>query len=244
MSGEFQKERNLLRAALGPGRDCPPLEQLERILHGPALPALKQHVNECAYCRTEVDLLRMFEAGEPADGQAAAARAVAERLRARGMEVFPQSTRRPWWQALLGGGWVRPAFAAAALLLVAAAGIEVRHLARPSLNPGDADASVYRSHSLSVIAPAGDLKQFPGEFQWQPAAGAARYELRLMEVDGAELWRVSTGDTHIAAPADIQARIVPVKTVQWQVTALDSAGRKIAESDTVRFRLLQNIYVR
>jgi len=234
MAGDSQRERNLLRAALGPGNDCPHVEQLERLAAtDPA--ALKQHVDACAFCRTELDLLHAFEAAEPSTAEAADVQAVAGQLRARGRDIF--NPQRHWWQDLFAGGWMRPAFGIAALLLIAAVGIEVRRSSHPALNPVDGASDVYRSHSLTALAPSGDLNVAPREFQWERVEGAARYQLRLMEVDGNELWQASTSDTRLEIPADVVSRIVPAKTLTWQVTAIDSTDRKIAESDVVRFRL-------
>src|SRR5437764_2176514 len=119
MAGDSQ-ERNLLRSALGQGNDCPPVEQLERLAAtDPA--ALKRHVDGCAYCRTELDLLHTFQAAEPAPGEAADVQAISGSLRARGRDIL--KPQRHWWQDLFAGGWMRPAFGIAALLLVVAVGI-------------------------------------------------------------------------------------------------------------------------
>jgi hypothetical protein len=239
MPGDSQRERNLLRAALGPGNDCPPVEQLERLAAtDPA--GLKQHVDACAYCRTELDLLHKFQAAEPScPTEAADLEAIAGQLRARGRDIL--KPRRHWWQDLFAGGWMRPAFGIAALLLIAVVNIEVRRSSHPALNPVNGAADVYRSHSLTALAPSGDLNAAPHEFHWERVDGAARYQLRLMEVDGNELWQASTSDTRLAIPSDVASGIVPAKTLTWQVAAMDSADRKIAESDIVRFRLASAI---
>jgi hypothetical protein len=234
MPGDSQPERNLLRAAFGPGNDCPQVEQLERLAAtDPA--ALKQHVDACAYCRTELDLLHAFQAAQPSTAEAADVQAVTGELRARGRDIF--KPQRHWWQHLFAGGWMRPAFGIAALLLIAAVGVQLRRSSHPALNPVDGASDVYRSHSLTALAPSGDLNVPPHEFQWERVEGAARYQLRLMEVDGAKVWQASTSDTRLAIPADVASRIVPAKTLTWHVTAMDSTDHKIAESDIVRFRL-------
>src|SRR5690349_10766454 len=134
MPGDSQRERNLIRAALGPGTDCPPLDQLERLAAtDPA--ALKHHVDACAWCRTELDLLHSFQSAEPTAAEVADVQAVAGSLRARGREIFPSRAQRHSWRDVFAGGWMRPAFGIAALLLVAAVGIELRRTSHPALTP-------------------------------------------------------------------------------------------------------------
>jgi hypothetical protein len=64
----------------------------------------------------------------------------------------------------------------------------------------------------------------------------------MMEVDRAELWNSQTATSRIDLPGSVEALIVPAKTLLVQVAAFDAAGSKIAESEPVRFRLLQNLY--
>ena len=63
-----------------------------------------------------------------------------------------------------------------------------------------------------------------------------------MEVDRGELWSAETTATQIDLPPVAENLIVPAKTLLIQVTALDAAGSRIAESESVRFRLLQKLY--
>jgi hypothetical protein len=101
-----------------------------------------------------------------------------------------------------------------------------------------------RSHQVTVIAPMGDVLKVPAQVQWQAVSGAAKYEVRLLEVDRTELWKAETAYSHIDLPPSVQSRIVPAKSLVLQVRAFDSAGQSVGESDMVRFRLLQNVYPR
>lgn len=243
-------ERELLQHSLGPGKDCPPIERLELCLSADTASAeLKQHVDGCTYCRTELEMLRQFEAGPRDAAEAAAARAISDRLAARLPGVYGMPARvpesDPWWKRVFQVRWLAPAaLAMAGVLIAIAVGIQMRHRNAPGLDIETTGQDVYRSGAVSVIAPVGDLREMPAEIQWQPVNGAVSYDVRVMEVDQTELWKSTAMGTHIDLPKSVQSRIVPAKTLLLQVTARDSAGRKLAESETVRFRLLQKLYTR
>ena len=133
--------------------------------------------------------------------------------------------------------------AVAAVLIAAAVGVEWRFAGPPALRPAG-ELEVMRSRELELLAPRGDLHETPREIQWQPVAGCAKYGVRLLEVDGTELWKMETAQTRVEIPPQVQERIVPAKTLLCEVVAFDAAGRKTAESETVRFRLLQKVYSR
>ena len=95
-----------------------------------------------------------------------------------------------------------------------------------------------RSLSVAIQGPIGDQTAVPGRLQWHPVSGAARYHVRLSEVDRHEIWSSGTVDTAIDIPPTIRARIVPGKTLVWQVTAYSASNALIAESNAERFRLV------
>jgi hypothetical protein len=242
-------EKRLYKTALGPEDGCPNAGQLEQFLmEGPAPPsALAAHVESCAFCRTEVQLLREFHAGSPRETETAAVQAIASRLRARSNEIFKReapsaATREPWWRTFWRAPWFSPAaLAAAAVLVVVAIGLQTR-ISPPALRPPSAEPEVLRSNAIIVTAPSGDVAQPPAEIRWQPSPGASRYKVRLLEVDGQEIWSAETAESMVQIPAAIRARIVPAKTLLCQVSAFDESGRQVAISDTVRFRVLQKPY--
>jgi hypothetical protein len=254
MSEERLPEREVLSAVLRPGKSCPPPEELARLAGEPsgALPvALSEHVKSCAYCRTEVRLLQTFLSAETREEDAEAVRLVAAQLKRRSAEVFARpeiaaATPDPWWKSWIALPWLRPAaFAMAGVLLALTVGVQWRSAGPPALrSPGDSGAEVLRSRTLVVLAPNGDLQQAPREIQWQPVPGATKYAVRLLEVDRTELWRAETSLTSVEMPPPVQARIVPAKTIVCEVAAFDAAGRRVAESESVRFRLLQKVYSR
>jgi hypothetical protein len=121
--------------------------------------------------------------------------------------------------------------------------LQFRHASQPALQPGrESGPEVLRSNTIQTVAPEGDVEQAPTQLQWQVVPAAAAYEVRVLEVDHNELWKARTSASRIALPPSVQARVVPAKTLLWQVAALDAAGNKVAESGPVRFRLLQNLH--
>src|SRR5580704_7989183 len=99
MSSDQPAEREQLRAALGPGKDCLSIEDLERCLDGSATGApvanLTAHLEACPHCRTELHLLREFQSGRVREEEAAAVGAVARQLRIRATEIFDHPAELP-----------------------------------------------------------------------------------------------------------------------------------------------------
>ena len=228
-----------LHAALGPGNDCPPVEQLEALVDHPAsaLPALAQHVESCLYCKTEVTLLRRFQSGDLDQSEQEPVRQITERLRARPIHV----SRPAWWKTIWTVRWLSPAvLGMAAVLIFLAVGLQWQN-SQPGLH-APSGTEVLRSNAISILAPSGDLQEVPNEIRWQSAPNAVKYEVSLMEVDHTNFWKTQTPENRIELPSQIRARIVPAKTLLCEVKAMDGLGHIVAESNIVRFRLLQNVY--
>ena len=241
-------ERDVLRQALTAGSDCPPIEKLELLLEAAPPPDLARHVESCPHCRTELDLLRVFRTAPRDEGETDAVRRIAARLQSPIPEVAHArpDVREPWWKAIFATRWLSPvAIAAACALIAIAVGIQVRHGSAPGLStPGAAESEVLRSGSFNVIAPLGDTAEVPQTIRWQAVPDAVRYEVRLLEVDRHELWKTTTTLPQAEIPTPLQAAIVPAKTLLLRVTAFDGSGRKLAESEPAKFRLLQKVYKR
>lgn len=217
------------RETLATTADCLPLERL-----GDELTTLERtHVAGCARCQTELALFASLDADAPRPGEGAAVAWIAaetrRRLNAEGIGVAPAAVapaRRSWlpsWAlmaaslvAVLSGAW---------LLRSPAVTIEV---------PG---GEVYRSAGLEAVAPSGDLDAVPEAFTWTPVPNAARYEVRVREVDGTEIWRGTSTEPQLALPAAVRTLVLPAKTLEWQVMASDAAGRSLADSGVARFRV-------
>lgn len=244
---ETSWDREILRRSLAAGRDCPPIEKLESLLDQDAASVeLARHVESCAHCLTELNLLRSFQT-EPRDQEEAnAVRLIASRLRPVAGVRIPVEASQPWWKQLFTARWLGPAAIAAACGLIAIAiGVQLRHAPAPTLTAMNRTGEeVLRSGAVNILAPLGDVAEVPATVRWQPVPGAAQYEVRLLEVDRNELWKTTVSSAETGIPQQTQHSIVPAKTLLLVVTAMDSSGRKLGESQPSPFRLLQKVYKR
>lgn len=189
------------------------------------------HLSCCAHCQTELALFREFETPRSRPDERAHVEAIARRLR----ESEPATTL-PWWKRLWTPRIMAPvALGFATLLVVIAVGIQPRSSTTRPFVPGSNE--VVRSQSIEVTGPVGDVAQRPSEIRWQAFTGAARYRIRLMEVDRTELWTATLTGNRATLPAGVRDRIVPLKTLLWEVAALDESGAVVASSGLERFRL-------
>ncbi|HEY3838473.1 MAG TPA: hypothetical protein VGL72_17960 [Bryobacteraceae bacterium] len=251
MASDPEVERRTLARALAPGKDCPPIEKLEVCIESDTAPAdLAHHLESCAYCRTELELMRSFYAPPRDEAEAEIVRAIAERLHSPRQPA--REERQAWWKTVFHARWwslngLSPALMGAACILIAvAAGLQWRNSNRQHLfhvtNPPDQE--ILRSGAINILSPSGDVKAIPDRIQWEAAPGAAQYRVSILEVDHNPLWSASTPLNQLELPASVKAQIVPAKTILVQVVAFDSSNQKLAESDFVRFRLLQTIHNR
>jgi hypothetical protein len=246
MSNNWPTEQEALRAALGPGTDCPPIEDLERLTsEQPPAPNVARHLESCSYCRTELQMLHAFQAGETGPASKEVER-VTELLQARAKKIVRQANApqapAPWWRTVFSARRMAQAsFAMAAILVAAVVVMQFRPTKdRPNPDTTQSGPEILRSGGFAVLSPVGDLQAPPGEIRWEKVPKAASYRVRLLEVDGNELWKAETAADHIDLPSAIRSRIVPAKTLFCEVSALDASGNKIGETGRVRFRLLQN----
>jgi hypothetical protein len=238
-------ESERLKSALGAGPECLSIQRLayyaDGLLPVAELQAHEVHISACAYCLTELELLRAFmtsAAEETRDSDIADAVAW---LRRRETEIFGvnRSDQQSWkkWFSL---GRLQPALTLAAVLVAVAAGYYLKNPAAPLL-PGDVGSGTEATRSLRVhlTGPVGDVAAVPERLAWEAVSGATGYHVRLMEVDRQEIWSTDVASTTVDVPADIRARISPAKTLEWQVTALGAGRRPIAESEPQRFRVFK-----
>jgi hypothetical protein len=239
------EEQNLVNA-LRPGPECPSIERLGRYADGALTPEEQRreasHIVACANCQAELALLHAFATPEVRDDEAEAVRWGVEQLQRREPEIFDggwlkDSSGRRW----LSLGPLRPAPALAVVLLALVGGYFITSQLAPRL-PTDIGSGpeATRSLTIAVRGPIGDQTAVPARLQWQPVSGAVRYRVRLTEVDRQEIWSSDTVDSAIDLPPDVRARIVPGKTLVWQVTAYSASNAPIAESNPGRFRLVRD----
>jgi hypothetical protein len=240
------RDDELLAAALGRGSDCPAFEQLEHLIGEAAPPPLKQHLDRCQYCQTELPMLRSFTSSEVAPHEKAAVDSIAARLKTRVPEIAPRRVveeRQPWWRPIVAVSLLTRAAAAFAVVLMAAGvAIQFKQGRRPPLETATGEGEVLRSYAIAISSPVGDVREKPAAIRWETTPNAARYRVQILQVDRAELWSAENTAPRIDLPPAAENLIVPMKALLIQVAAFDAAGVKIAESETARFRLLQKLY--
>jgi len=245
MTNDGPSPDELIRAALQRTAACPPVESLELYLHK-ADPRIAAHLQSCAYCATELQLLESFHSAEISAEDAAAVNAITQRLKRSASQERrpPQEQPKSWWR--FGGSWLRPAMlASAAILVVAAIGLQLRRGGPPELRHIASQTNdVFRAQTVTILSPHGDLQTPPEDVRWEPEPSAVTYQVRLLEVDGHELWTAKGANTNMPFPPAIRALMVPAKTLSLSVEAFNAQGQKVATSGIVSFRILQKIYPR
>ncbi len=211
-----------IRNELAPTSECMAIERLGQALTDRE----RNHLAGCARCQSELALWREFETNEVRAEDEADVQAIVGELRrpkdaARATNVVPFRPRM---------------LAVAAMLVIAVAVAFLVENREPSVNVAAGGDSAYRSASVEVVAPKGDLATAPAELRWNMVAGAKQYDVAVFEVDRTNLWHVTAADTHVALPSSVVAQCVPGKTLLWQVTARRDAT-VIAQSGIQRFRV-------
>jgi len=132
---------------------------------------------------------------------------------------------------------VRALAVAAAGLFVLGIYLMVKTAPEIGISRVSGSAIKVRSVQIETTYPIGDLESVPPELRWEPQGGASRYEVRILDVDHGELWQGETTGSTIALPQAVRTEVVPGKKLLWDVTALDSSGRRVASSRETAFRL-------
>lgn len=245
MSKNQSKEQTLLGAALSSGSACATIEQLAASLEEPeATPsAIREHLKSCGHCQSELAMLSAFVAGGNEDSNEL--RQVTAQLRAR-TRAMAESTlntadSKSWWRRFLAVGWLAPVGLGMAAVLIVAGGMLNRkeRLSQPDLKSAvPAGPEVYRSGEFALLNLSGDLAEPPATLRWESVSEASRYEVTLREVDRTELWKSQTEATHIEIPVSVRQKIVPAKTVFFEVIAYDTSGQKVGDTGLVHMRVV------
>ncbi|MFN7980052.1 MAG: hypothetical protein U0P30_18105 [Vicinamibacterales bacterium] len=210
--------------ALTPGPDCLPTERLDATLTA----AETAHVAGCARCQTELELFRSFEANTPVEGEGLAVAWIAAETKRRLTPAAPVPAVRPAWRLR---SW---ALMAASVAVIAGGAVLLMRPAGPVAVPDT--APVYRGAQITIDS-AGELAAAPESLSWTAVDGAVNYDLRLLEVDGTELWHTATSSPTVSVPADARAAFLPGRTLVWRVEARDAGGRTIVSSGDTRARV-------
>ena len=185
--------QNLI-SALRPGPECPSIERLGRYVDGGLTLEERRreepHIAACPNCQAELALLQAFATPAIRDDDAKVVRWGVEELRRREPEIFDDGSLKDLYvRRWLWIGRLRPALALAVVLLMLGGGYYLGNQGTPRL-PADIGSSpdATRSLSVTVRGPIGDQASVPARLQWEPVNGAARYRVRLSEVDRQEIW--------------------------------------------------------
>ena len=226
---------NRLTAAFAPTPDCFEIDELSLLLDGKRGEQLQRraetHLAGCLHCQNEIALLREFESPAVRAGEQNDVNWIVSRLR-KNSPAAPL----PWWKQIGSIRILVPASLALATALIATGiGLQMRQTPySPVSAPG---REVMRSQSVDILSPLGDLTAAPTMMKWRAVAGASRYRVRLLEVDRTELWKTTVSQTSVALDESVRQKIAPLKSLLWDVTALNDTGTALASSGLQRFRL-------
>lgn len=228
---------NLWQQAAGRTSECPTVDDWAAYLDSPADPAqrtlLEEHRRHCAACQAEVAMLASFLQGQPQPDEAADLRYITERLK----PVAAAPATVSWWQSLFAPSAFRFWAVAALAMLTIAAGLQWRSTALPPVSQ-EVGGQTRAAATVEGVLPSGDLNETPKRIEWRPTAGASRYQVQILGVDGAELWRGPLTDQAFLDQLPIEGVFVPHKTVLVRVTAFAADGVPLATSRDVQVRVL------
>jgi hypothetical protein len=224
------------RDAVSQTKDCLPLETLEKLAEGAADSNASRHLAECPHCQSELAMLKSFESSVPSESEGAAVAWITAQLQRNQRGASTRSEARvPFWRTFFRVPYLAGALAAA---LVLGLGISFYVSDRgPHPIKGDIGTGPFRSGSVTLAGPSGDVSQPPDAFRWQAYPGAASYRVDVMEVDGTVLWSTQISANSVAATPELKSKMHPGKALQWKVTALDASGREIASSNQEKFQV-------
>jgi len=228
----FPRGHEELARQLQPTAHCVPIERFGDDLTENE----RDHLGVCTRCQAEYALWQRFLDAPLPEEQADVQWVVQELQRKRDRRptvgVGPVGASSP--RRFRAG----PLVAAAASVALAVVAGYLLWSPEPAVNVTKRTEVVYRTASVEVVAPVGDLRRAPQEFVWETVPGAVNYDVRVYEVDGNTLWSTSTPAAGVNLPAALVAQFVPAKTILWEVAARNSAGTRIALSGPQRFRVL------
>lgn len=222
--------RQALKGIAQTSRECVPVDRFAERL----TPAERDHIAGCARCQTDAALWHGVNDTAPRPHEGAAVQWIVEELKRRNQP--PGDAPR----AAVIGRWLswRPLSALGAVLAVA---VTLGYVARdrePGVSGTGGALQNYRSAQLQLRSPIGDQSAVPGQLEWIGVPGAVAYDVSILEVDRTVLWSASTTGSLLALPSSVTARLVPGKTVLWEVAARDASGKPVAVSGAQSFRVI------
>jgi len=223
--------------AAGAGRDCLPVEMLERLAENASADAkAAAHLAGCAHCQTELEMLKSFEAATPSANEGAAVAWITAQLQRRqqGAPARPSATRVSFWRNLFRVPYMA---GAAALALVLALGVSLYHSDSGHPPVGGPSAGIVYRGEIRLLSPSGALAQPPSEFRWEAVQGAASYKVELLDVLNQTLASATSTRPELAATAAMKTSMRAGVPLKWRVTAFDASGKNITESSGGNFKI-------
>jgi len=144
-----------------------------------------------------------------------------------GVPIRPGRSLMAWGLAL-----------AAVLALAIGLAIELRQRDLPELPAPPVGAETYRGSTVLLRGPEGELAQAPARLDWEAVQGAASYRVRIVDPLGEEIWRGTTKGSPLVLPREAAARLQTAVVYAWTVEAVDGAGKRLASSEPLRFRIV------
>ena len=226
---------NKWRESLATHVDCPHLSEL---LEKRQEAAFQAHISECPHCQAELALASRLQ--EPSD--AAAVRSISKRLSQvnwaeagrTGIVERPQT----FWQRLVSTRVLAPASLALATVMVLVTVVQMKRSAVTDdfrETQQDIRTQVLRSQRLQGLSPLGIVLSAPKQCSWEAVRGAVEYEVELMEVDHASVWKQRVSTNSASIPDREIGKLLPGKRILWQVNAFGPNGQLLASSGTLEF---------
>jgi len=225
-SGDTAVLKRMLQATA----DCIPVERFGETRTA----AESEHVNRCTRCQTELALWQQFSDAAPGPDEGAAVQWIVKELRRRHQTPAAAAISAgigPWrsWRLVSAIG--------ATIALVLTVGYVTRDR-EPAVSGSGGAMRNYRSAQLELRSPIGDQSAVPLQLEWMAFPGAVGYDVSILEVDRTVLWSGSATGSRLALPSSVRTRLVPGKTMLWEVAARDGSGKPVAVSGMRSFRVI------
>jgi len=233
------KTAKMWQEAAAATKDCLPLETLERMADNTSRDAkAAAHLAGCAHCQTELAMLKNFEQSTPSADEGAAVAWIAAQLERRQNAPVAQQKAAtvPFWRTMFRVPYLAGAAALAAVLILGVSLYNRDSDGPGKLNPGIGSGQ-FRSGSIHLVSPIRDVPQAPAEFRWEAVPGANSYSVELKDVAGITLASAKSAQNVLQVTPEMKASMISGKPLKWKVTALDAAGKEIANSGLEQFKV-------
>jgi hypothetical protein len=206
------------------------------------------HVTGCSSCHWKFEALRQILSGtgeitRELEGISLSEKEVSQlqdlaRNKIQGLEKQRQEKKIPWqktrFPSFLASRALKYVSVAAGLLIVVLAAFL---FLKTPLNPKRDIARGTSDQTLELIAPKGEVRDFPLFFKWRPFPKAQEYEVKLLDEELTDIWKSDwIKATEVKLPQGQFQRIEKEKAYYWKVVVHLKAGTT-KESSLQEFKL-------